>query len=301
LKTLLRERQHSSLHRDLIHSQPEVAALYHELARLGVQEPVIAKWLQQVQILLRPDAQKRLGRQAVLHALMQSFSVADPWESAGDGPRCWAFLGTAGVGKTTTLAKLAVVAALARKQRVGLISLDHQRLGAMEQLAAFARLTDLPFLNVHGRTELIQAVTAMHHLDCIFIDTPGRNPHEPILGRELKELLGDLPHLQCHLLISAGAAESLLAATIKGFGALPLASLILAKVDENPEPGGWFNQICLSGLSLSFLTTGPRVPEDLVPASRPLVVSLLLGSTALSQETEVPDTQPCEVNHHAGL
>lgn len=255
---------------------PDLASFSQKLARLGVSPAVLEKWLKELARFLAAGAGLTPGRAEALNALMQIVAVVDPWQTPVAGPRCWILLGTTGVGKTTTLAKMAVHASLVRRERVGLISLDQQRLGAMEQLAAFGRLTDLPLLPVNGPEELMAALDAFRHLDCIFIDTPGQNPRAPHLGQELKALFQALPQAQCHLLISAGTAESLIAATLRSFGAIPLTSLILTKTDESQDLAGCFNQICLSGLPLSFITTGPGIPEDLEPASASRLVSLLL-------------------------
>jgi flagellar biosynthesis protein FlhF len=84
--------------------------------------------------------------------------------------------------------------------------------------------------------------------------------------------------VECHLLLPAPASESHLALTLQAFGALPLASVLLSKVDETEDMAGCINQLCLSGLSVSYLTTGPRVPEDVEAATAARLASLILAS-----------------------
>ncbi len=280
---------------------PELMAFHQELISLGLSRTVINHWLAQLGNLATKAMTEPRGRSVAVQALEQTFAVVDPWQAPVVGPRCWVFLGATGVGKTTTLAKLAVQAALGRRQAVGLISLDHQRLGALEQLAAFSRLADLPLLAAHNPGELAQAVSSLSHLDGIFIDTPGYNPYEPQLAGELRRLFGGFPHLACHLLISAGAAESHMAAAIQAFGALPLSSLILTKVDESRDLGAAFNQLCHSRVPLSYLTTGQRVPEDLEPASPSRLVALLLEARPWTPATPGTGEFASEVTGHAGM
>lgn len=278
LKALLLRRLNGTSVPAGLTPHPELVAFHQELICLGLSQQVIDKWLDQLEILLAQGNGKAVGRPGAVEALKNILTVVDPWQTLTEGSCRWLFLGATGVGKTTTLAKLAVEAALARQQSVGLISLDHQRLGAIEQLAAFARLADLPLIAASNRAELAQALTTLSHLGCIFIDTPGQNPQGPHLGWDLLEFFGSFPQIECHLLISAGTSEAHMGQSIQGFGALPLASLILTKVDECRDLAAFVNQQYMSGLPLSYLTTGQRVPEDLEPASRSRLASLLLAA-----------------------
>jgi flagellar biosynthesis protein FlhF len=180
------------------------------------------------------------------------------------------------VGKTTTIAKLAAKFGLYEKQKVGLITLDNQRLGAHSQLAAYGRLTGQPLLVVHQRQELLEALDQMGDLDLVLIDTAGRSPYAPDLQGELHHLLGDLPDLEHHLVLSAATKESNLIKAIKGFGALPISSYIITKLDETNDFSGIFNQLCHHRVPVSYLTAGQQVPEDIELSSRRRVTELLL-------------------------
>lgn len=277
VKTLLRRRLHQEVVPEWLGAYPEVMAFFHRLAGAGLSVLVLEKWLAQVRRLLNGHRGPEMESQMALRALMHLLPVGLSARPENDCPRRMVLVGASGVGKTTTLAKLAIKAALAEGRRVGLISLDHERLGAVEQLAGFARLAGLPCLAATDRQELHQCLKNLSNCEDIFIDTPGFNPCRPGLGDHLRHLLGDLP-VECHLLLPAPASESHLALTIQAFGALPLASVLLSKVDETQDMAGCINQLCLSGLSVSYLTTGPRVPEDVEPATAARLASLILAS-----------------------
>jgi flagellar biosynthesis protein FlhF len=253
--------------------------LFQTLVRVGIHDQIIHRWLDGVRNSLangNNNSGKNLKGLA-LRQLLQEIEVINPWKLSPHGPHRWVFLGSTGVGKTTTIAKLAIQAAFVRKIRVGLISLDNVRLGGQEQLASYARISDLPLVAVQSRNELAEALNKMTDLDLVLIDTPGRNPCDPGLPLELGQLFGDLPGLQHHLVVSATTKEANLVDTFQGFHVVPPASCLVTKLDESRDIVGVFNQLCTRRVPLSYLTTGQRIPEDLEPASHRRLAGLLLG------------------------
>jgi flagellar biosynthesis protein FlhF len=243
----------------------DLTLLFHALMRAGVHNQIICRWLEKVRTSLKNgkgQSSKNI-KELSLRQLMQEVEVVDPWKIPTRGPRTWTFLGSTGVGKTTTIAKLAIQAAFVRKTRVGLISLDNVRLGGQDHLASYARISGLPLVAAQTRDELAEALEKMFNLDLILIDTPGRNPSDPGLPLELRQLFGDLPGLEHHLVVSATTAEGNVADAFQGFNVMALASCIVTKVDESRDIVGVFNQLYKRRVALSYLATGQKVPEDL--------------------------------------
>jgi flagellar biosynthesis protein FlhF len=256
----------------------DLTLLFHALTRAGVHDQIICRWLEKVQASLRNEkdySQKNL-KELSLRQLLQEVELVDPWKISASKPRRWTFLGSTGVGKTTTIAKIAIQAAFVRKIRVGLISLYNVRLGGQDHLAAYARISGLPLVAAHNRDELAEALKKMVNLDLILIDTPGRNPREPGLSPEMYQLFGDLPGLEHNLVVSATTTESNIADAFQGFNLMPLASCIATKVDESRDIVGVFNQMYKRRVALSYLTTGQKVPEDLELANYRQLAGLLL-------------------------
>jgi flagellar biosynthesis protein FlhF len=256
----------------------DLTLLFHALTRAGVHDQIICRWLEKVQASLRNEKdyfQKNL-KELSLRQLLQEVELVDPWKVSASKPRRWTFLGSTGVGKTTTIAKIAIQAAFVRKIRVGLISLDNVRLGGQDHLAAYARISGLPLVAAQNRDELAEALKKMINMDLILIDTPGRNPREPGLSPELYQLFGDLPGLEHNLVVSATTTESNIADAFQGFNLMPLASCIATKVDESRDIVGVFNQMYKRRVALSYLTTGQKVPEDLELANYRQLAGLLL-------------------------
>jgi flagellar biosynthesis protein FlhF len=252
-----------------------LASLYRRLVDQGVASQILQPWLAQVrEVIADADQASDTAKDVALRLLMQTFDVVNPWQRLEQSvPHRWTFLGPTGVGKTATIAKLAVHCTLVRKKKVGLISLDDLRLGARGQLAAYSKLIGIPFASINGRQELLDTLIKLSDRELIFIDTPGQSPATPALLK----LFGDIPHLEHHLVLSAAFGESNLAAAIAGFSRIPLSSLIITKVDEGHDFSGLFNQLCRRHLPVSYLTTGQRIPEDIEPASRQRLVALLLA------------------------
>jgi flagellar biosynthesis protein FlhF len=260
-------------------SYGELNHLFQYLVRVGIHDRIIFRWLEGVRTSLTQEKNKPIKdlKELALRQLLQEIEVKDLWKLSPHGPRRWTFLGSTGVGKTTTIAKLAIHATFVRRLGVGLISLDNIRLGGLEQLASYARLSDLPFAAVQTRSELAESLQKMADLDLVLIDTPGRNPCDPDLSKELNRLFGGLPELDHHLVVSGTTKEDNLADAFQGFKALPLASCITTRLDESKDIVGVFNQLCTRRVPLSYLTTGQRIPEDLEPATRRRLAGLLLG------------------------
>jgi flagellar biosynthesis protein FlhF len=256
----------------------DLTLLFQALVRAGVHEQIIHQWLVEVRTLLENGTGESPNniKELALRQLMKDVELVDPWKISPKGPHRWTFLGSTGVGKTTTIAKLAIQAAFMKKIRVGLISLDNVRLGGQEQLAAYARISGLPLVTVQTRSELAETLEKMMDLDLILIDTPGHNPTAPELALELRNLFGELPGLEHHLVVSATTSEGNLADAFRGFNVLPLASGIVTKVDECPDIVGVFNQLCTRRVPVSYLTTGQRVPEDIELATHRQLAKLLL-------------------------
>ena len=256
----------------------ELTKLFRAMTRAGISEQILRRWLEKVRKLLTDEHQgssKNL-REWSLRQLLHAVAVVNPWKLPVKGPRRWTLLGSTGVGKTTTIAKLAIQAAFMKKKRVGLISMDNGRLGGQEQLAAYARISGLPLVTAQNRRELAEALDQMINLEFILIDTPGRNPADAAMAQELHQLFGELPGLEHHLVLSATATEDNLADTLQGFNVLPITSCIMTKTDEARDIVGVFNQLSRKKLALSYLTMGQRVPEDLEMVTYRLLAGLLL-------------------------
>lgn len=199
-----------------------------------------------------------------------------PWGSASEGQRRIALVGPTGVGKTTTLAKLAA-AATAQGARVAFITIDTFRIAAVEQLKVYAEIMQLPIDVVFNPEQLHTALNKHGDKDLILIDTAGRSPHDHESIAQLTRFFQPSLHIESWLVLAAQSNERLLDKTVENFSSLTPTNLVFTKLDECLSWGLLLNLPTRSGLPLACLTHGQQVPEDLLIAEAQLVADWVLG------------------------
>ena len=190
--------------------------------------------------------------------------------------RLAALVGPTGVGKTTTIAKLAANFRLKEKRRVGLITVDTYRIAAVEQLRTYADIIDLPMYVVSTPREMRETVKRMDHLDLILLDTAGRSPKDEIRIQELKVFLNEAGADEVHLVLSSVAAARTLEQTAERFGVVGATSLILTKLDEANGLGNILPLLRNNPLPLSYVTDGQNVPDDIEVADAHKLARMIL-------------------------
>lgn len=198
--------------------------------------------------------------------------------------RLVALVGPTGVGKTTTIAKLAANFRLRDKRRVGLITVDTYRIAAVEQLRTYAEIIDLPMEVVSTPREMRDATRRMADLDLVLLDTAGRSPKDEVKIRELKAFLSEAEADEVHLVLSSAASAATLARTAERFGLVGTTALILTKLDEAMGLGNILPFLRTCELPLSYLTDGQSVPDDIAPADSRRLARALLGLDESSLE-----------------
>lgn len=186
-----------------------------------------------------------------------------------------AVVGPTGVGKTTTIAKLATSAKSAGF-RVGLVTIDTYRVAAVEQLRKYGELLEIPVHVAYDPGDLQQTVQALRDLDLILIDTPGCGGNNHTLLQELERFFVPLEPCQIHLAISCGTHLTDMLETARAYGNLPLGGLILTKVDEAVCMGPALSLIHRSGRPVSYLTTGQSIASDVEVATSRRLAELLV-------------------------
>jgi flagellar biosynthesis protein FlhF len=218
-----------------------------------------------------------LLRARVAQLIEDEISVCGPIVCTSGKPRIVALVGPTGVGKTTTIAKLAANYRLREKRRVGLITVDTYRIAAVEQLRTYADIIDLPMEVVATPREMREAVGRLSGLDLILMDTAGRSPRDEVKIQELKSVLAEARADEVHLVLSCIASPNSLVKTAERFAAAGTTSLVLTKLDEAAALGNILPLVRGSGLPLSYVTNGQNVPDDIEPAHRRRLAQMILG------------------------
>ena len=219
-------------------------------------------------------------QEAVRRHLADYIPAADeavPLRTADGRPLTIALIGPTGVGKTTTLAKLAATFKLRHRRKVGLITADTYRIAAVDQLRTYANIIGLPLQVVLTPGEMRQAVHALSDCDVILIDTAGRSQNDAGRLEELEQFLTAANPHETHLVLSSTAGEKVLLREAEAFSALGVEKVVLTKLDEAVSFGVLVGVIRQIGKKLSFLTTGQEVPDH-IEAGRPeRLAGLVLG------------------------
>lgn len=219
---------------------------------------------------------------ALLTALVESeIRCTAPIQPKSGQRKVVALVGPTGVGKTTTIAKLAANFRLRDGVKMGLVTVDTYRIAAVEQLRTYAEIIDLPMKVVTSPREMRRALDELAGLDLVLIDTAGRSPRDDLKIRELKSLIAEADVDEVHLVLSLTSSLRGLQATAEKFAAANTTSMILTKLDEAAGMGTLLSAARKIPLPISYMTTGQDVPDDIEPANASRIARLVLGQDQL--------------------
>ena len=225
------------------------------------------------------DPAEEDAREAILQVLRSMLPcVVEGAEPTPGTKRRIALVGPTGVGKTTTLAKLAASLRLERGCTVGLLAADTYRIGAVEQLRSYARMLDIPLRVIRTPDDVAPALEALDDCDVVLIDTPGRSQRDKQNISGLQELLAAFAPDETHLALSAAAAPKVLREGLAAFGGIGADTLLFTKLDEAASLGPLLAIGRDAGRPIGWVTTGQGVPDDLGPARDAGLPEKLLGS-----------------------
>ncbi len=184
------------------------------------------------------------------------------------------FVGPPGVGKTTTIAKIAAQERARRKRTVGIVAADAFRAGAVEQLRTLAAIIGAPFRIARTADDMQQALAASRQT--LLVDTAGRSPKDDDV-RDVRRMLGGRLDVRTHLVIPADTSLRTAKRMLTQFADARPDRVIVSRLDEAEAPAELFGWLLTIGLPLSYVTTGQRVPEDLERATPAALAAVLLG------------------------
>jgi len=218
-------------------------------------------------------------REALVNSIKEFIDFTGEFKVEEGKKVAYVFLGPTGVGKTTNLFKVASRFVLEKGLRVGVITTDTFKVGAVAQARSYASILDIPFFVATDNKKLKEIVDSLKDLDVILVDTVGRSHYDYWRLGEIKSILTglDIPS-QMVLLISCNYSTSEAVQIVNRYRSFfPISSLFFTKIDESSKPGILLNVPYLTGLPVSYISTGQRVPEDLKVLNPELVATYVLG------------------------
>jgi flagellar biosynthesis protein FlhF len=280
LKTMVKDLVAHTRAKGLPNIPQDLFDYYMQLVQNQVAEELAAEIINTLKLTLRPEqlAHPSIVRQKLADQLEKLIPAAGPiLRTKSVGAHVVALIGPTGVGKTTTIAKLAAHLKLRERRRVGLITIDTYRIAAIDQLRKYAEILDAPVRAVGTAEELRQAVAAMRDCEYVLIDTAGRSPNDAMKLNELKTFLAAAEPDEVHLVLSTTASQACVELAIERFSAVRMDRIIFTKLDEAAHLGVVLNVARKLNKSLSYVTTGQDVPDDIEVSKGSKLAQLILG------------------------
>lgn len=216
----------------------------------------------------------------VYQKMILKLGKAEKITPAQEGPKVVIFIGPTGVGKTTTIAKLASQFAIEQKKKVALVTADTYRIAAAEQLKTYANIMQVPFRVIYGEEDMVSAVRDFKDYDYIFVDTMGhshRNEEQRDNTKKLIDCIEKIAESQCYLVLSATTKYKDLLRIVDNYKVIADYHLIFTKLDETYTLGNLLNLKLYTNASIAYVTCGQNVPEDIEVFDPQKTVKLLLG------------------------
>lgn len=257
---------------------PALQGLNERLAKQGITEEIQAELFAKLLAALdqNPDYTEQ-QLYALAHDEIIKLIHSHQKPVADKDPEIICFIGPTGVGKTTTIAKIAADYMLREDKKVGLITSDTYRIAAVEQLRTYAGILNIPMKVVESSADLTTAMVELSGCDIILMDTAGRNYQQKQYIDELEMLLADKNKMQINLVLSLTSKYEDMKKIIDNFQTFAMDQVILTKQDETSSSGAILNLVYHYSIPIPYIANGQNVPDDILKVSPELIANFILG------------------------
>ena len=255
--------------------------LYNTMIDNDIDEKLVNELITGAGDISKPGAKLDHYLSAVYQKMILRFGKAEGIADPGaKGPVVIFFIGPTGVGKTTTIAKVASSLSVNNKKKVALLTTDTYRIAAADQLRTYASILEVPFRVIYSEDELSIACDDFKDCEYILVDTAGHSHKSEELLIKQKSFMECLPETvskQCFLVLSATTKYKDLKKIVDNYRSVSDFQLIFTKLDETSTLGSLYNITCYSDSSIAFVTCGQNVPDDIETFNAQRIVKQLLG------------------------
>ncbi len=293
IRGLKREIAHSGGHSPQEH--PTIKKIRQLLDINGFSSKVVSAIENRIRTEFSLDALDNLPevQRAVVDWLAESIRIKPDETTSSDGPRVLSIVGPTGVGKTTTVAKLAAIYSLGRGSAsranltVRIVTIDNYKIAAKQQIETYAKIMQIPVSFAETRSDLAKILDLYHDVDVILIDTIGKNPNDLAKLGEMQSVLSACgSRSETHLAVSATTKASDIEEILRQFEPFKYDAIILTKLDETSKLGNVLSVFYQNRKCLSFLTDGQIVPHDIEPATAGRLLMCLEGFRVEREQIE---------------
>lgn len=259
--------------------------VYGQLIQSEVEESFANQIIAEVEKSLKKESSLDMILAAVYQKIILKLGQAEPMNFENKKKKLVFFVGPTGVGKTTTIAKIASDIKLENKAQVALVTADTYRIAAVEQLRVYANILDIPLSVIYTNNELSQGIRELDNKDVILVDTAGRSHKNAKQFEEMLQLIQEVEidealfEKEIFLVISATTKYKDLAGICKTYEKLGKIKIIFTKIDETIDLGNILNIAMLTGNPLSYATFGQNVPDDIKVIDVQGIAKHLLGGS----------------------
>ena len=254
--------------------------LYNTMLDNEVDEKYANQLVDEMERSVKPNQPFDHALAEVYQKMILKFGKAMPIEKGGKSPRIVFFVGPTGVGKTTTIAKIASRFRLEQKRKIALFTADTYRIAAAEQLRTYANILEVPFRVIYSVEDLQMGVRDFREYDFILVDMAGHSPHNPALRESMNAFISGLDETlekEVHLVLSATTKYNDLVNIVDAYADMEDYKVIFTKLDETTSLGNLLNLRLHTGANLSYITYGQNVPDDIEVFNPQKTVKQLLG------------------------